>query len=1254
MELLVPLLLALALPFVLPIASWVSARRTRRRVAALEALVSEQTAALEQMSALVKELRREMRAPTTPTAAPQAPRPADAAAVPAQPAAVTPPVITPPVVTPIVSPPTAAEKPQAPAPPRPQAEIGPPMPVAEKPRADVEPPRAAAAPPPRPPAIHPPPRPPAPPPAAPSGPAFDWESLVGVKLFSAIAGIALVLAAVFFLRYSVQQGWLQPPIRVMIGIVVAITLLVVCELKAARKYPATANALDAAAIAILFSTFFAAHALWNLIPAALTFGLLALVTALAVLLSLRRESLFIAVLGLLGGFATPALLSTGENRPVPLFAYLLLLNVGLAWVAYRQAWPVLTVLTLILTTIYQWGWVFKFLSQADVSLAMGIFLIFPIVSLAGLLLARRSAEDREASVGNATFEWTAMASAVLPVLFAAYLAAVPAYGARAGLLFGFLLLVDTGLLAITIVRRQPVLHAIGALGTLVVMAVWISSAYASRFRFTAVGFTAAFVLFFLSAPAVARWFSRPLSGPAAQAAYAGPLLLFVAPALARIEPAFVEPWPLFLPLLGLVLACAWRAIATTQGFFFFVAVFFAVGAEAVWSTSYLTIPRLPTAVAIYAIFGVTTAVVPMVARRMRRTLRPDWAAGVVLLVTLGLLLYLASGDVAPEALWALALLLAILNAAVFIESASARMPVVAFVGTVFSWLILAVWSIRGAAAVGLLPSLTVITGFTLVTLAGYAWAHVRLRESADAVRGGGFTNGLFLSLLGHLFVLFVAINREWSLPPWPVFATLAVVTLATGATSLVTRRMGVHAAGTVAAAVIVLAWTVAANAAPWMTVAIAASAVVSAFALGWIPVARRLGAGSAVAGAAASAIFLSTLTIVVATGGRVSPPFLIILAAHVANFSVLLALTWSRRWRHVAFAAMLMGGFVLFAWQVQRSQEDWKQLLTLTGAIYAIFTAYPLIVGSQVKHDREPWITALLAAAIAFFTARAALTAGGLDWMIGVLPVIQGLITAVLLRALLRLEPPGERDLGRLAAVAGAALAFVTVAIPLQLDHQWVTIGWALEGAALAWIYGRIPHRGLLLASIALLAVVFARLALNPDIFTYEPRGATRIFNWYLYTYLITALAFFAAARWLARTDDTLATGLPRMSRVLPAAAVLLLFLLLNIEIADYYATGPEITFRFGATVSQDLTYTIGWLVFGMLLLAAGIYARARPARVTAVLLIAITTFKCFLYDLASLEGLYRVASFVGLAMSLALVSLALQKYVLAKPKEVG
>ena len=57
-------------------------------------------------------------------------------------------------------------------------------------------------------------------------------------------------------------------------------------------------------------------------------------------------------------------------------------------------------------------------------------------------------------------------------------------------------------------------------------------------------------------------------------------------------------------------------------------------------------------------------------------------------------------------------------------------------------------------------------------------------------------------------------------------------------------------------------------------------------------------------------------------------------------------------------------------------------------------------------------------------------------------------VLALLLRRLLALDAPGSRDLGRLALVAGAALAFITVAIPLQLDKEWITLGWALEGAA--------------------------------------------------------------------------------------------------------------------------------------------------------------------------------------------------------------
>jgi uncharacterized membrane protein len=234
-------------------------------------------------------------------------------------------------------------------------------------------------------------------------------------------------------------------------------------------------------------------------------------------------------------------------------------------------------------------------------------------------------------------------------------------------------------------------------------------------------------------------------------------------------------------------------------------------------------------------------------------------------------------------------------------------------------------------------------------------------------------------------------------------------------------------------------------------------------------------------------------------------------------------------------------------------------------------------------------------------------------------------------------------------------LAFVTAAIPLQLEKQWITIGWALLAAALAWLYGRIPHRGLLWWTLGLAAAVLVRLSLNPAVLTYHPRADLPVWNWYLYTYLVAAGALLVAGRLLGRTDDRLSQGLPRLSVLANAGAGLLLFLLLNIEIADYFSTGPTLTFSFlsgRATLAEGLTYTLGWGIFALGLLVTGIVARSRGTRIAAIALLLGTVLKGFLFDLASLGGLYRVASFVGLAVCLAAVAVLIQRFVLVRAPE--
>ena len=874
--------LVLAVPFVLPIALWVALYRTRTRLVLLEEALNEQREVLNRVSGQLAPLREtlgrtcERREPEPWRLCRSSKRRARQAIRPPVEAPSAPPVVTP--------------RPPAPPPPAPPRPVPPP------------PPRPA-----------PPPRAPEPPvPAEPPAPSFDWESLAGAKLFPAISGIAIVIAAVFFLKYSAQQGWLQPPVRVLIGIAVAIALLVVCELKAARRYSTLANALDAAAIAILFATFFSAHALWNLIPALVAFVLLAGVTAIAVLLSLRRESLFIAVLGLLGGFATPALLSTGENRPVPLFAYLVLLNVGLAWVAYKQTWPVLTVLTLILTTVYQWGWVHRFLTDSQLPTALGIFAVFPVLAVAALTFGRRGSLRGRTAEQDA-FEHTTVVSAALPLLFVAYLAAVPAYGAHPALLFGFLLLLDAGLLAITIGLGRMSLHAIGGLATVLIWAAWLSTSYVSASRSMAVAFVAAFVAFYLLAPAIAGRFGRPLTGPARQAAYTGPASLFVFAVIAYSYPADASLWPLFAPLLGLVVLCAWRAMALEQGGLFFAASFLAVAAEAVWSARHLTVERLPAAVTIYVLFGVVTSAVPLVARRLARPLRPAAGGGLVLLASLGLLLFLSSGSIAPFAVWSLALLLAILNAGLFIESAAVRMPALSQVGSVLSWAILGLWWYRTAAVVGVLPSLAVVTGLTLITLGGHTWAHFSLKSARDEATPDHFT-ATALGLLGHAFLFFVALNPQWSLPPWPLFGSLAVATLAVSVTSLATRDRLLHVLGVGAAAFVIAGWAAAGGHA---TTALLASMVISGYALAWIVVAARTGAAEFAKRGAAVALFGSELTALFAalpserflSSGAAAAPFGLLLAVHAANVAVLLTLTMQGRWPWVATGVLVSSWF---------------------------------------------------------------------------------------------------------------------------------------------------------------------------------------------------------------------------------------------------------------------------------------------------------------------------------------------------------
>jgi hypothetical protein len=725
---------------------------------------------------------------------------------------------------------------------------------------------------------------------------------------------------------------------------------------------------------------------------------------------------------------------------------------------------------------------------------------------------------------------------------------VPGYGARFGILFGLLFLIDAGLLAISLARREFLLHLAGGLGTLVSLVAWLAQSYSSAAWPGVLAVVAVFFLVYLLAEPLASALGRKADAPLGRATRVAPFLLVAVPALVALEPAALRPLPLFgtaFVLLGLAAAAA---ITRKRGTLYYVAVFFVLWRRP-WSARYLAPERLGTALVLYLVFGLAYLGVPCWLAASS-ALAPPWGGGAVLIASLVLLLYLADHRVAPGALFGLALLLAILNAGLFIETASARLPALSLVGGFLSWIVLAAWWLEAADTVALLPALAVVTGLALLMLAGHAWVQSRTAEAAAR----GFSVGSALGLVAHIFLLAVAADPQLGIPPWPVFAGLAVLALAFAGAALYLRDGAFHAAATLAGAIVLLVWIANAPTAAWCSVGLVALGVLAAFALAAIRMGRAVG-DSGTAWSVAAVIALAALHFgAILSSGATAPATAVLAAAHVVALGTLLAVATARGWLKLGLLAVGTGAFAVLVFATLHAGADqWPARLGLAAAIYAVFLAWPFAAGQAAVGSREPWLAAILASAPFFFAARQALVAGGYKHVIGALPLAQAAAMALLLRRLLAVEPARGRDTGRLALVAGAALAFVTVAIPLQLEKQWITIGWALEGAALAWLYRRIAHRGLLLTSAGLLGAAFVRLALNPEIFHYTPRSEVPIFNWYLYTYLVCAAALVVAGR---RCSPPTTTSPPpcRACRPQRSRARALLFLLLNIEIADFYA----------------------------------------------------------------------------------------------------
>ncbi len=310
-----------------------------------------------------------------------------------------------------------------------------------------------------------------------------------------------------------------------------------------------------------------------------------------------------------------------------------------------------------------------------------------------------------------------------------------------------------------------------------------------------------------------------------------------------------------------------------------------------------------------------------------------------------------------------------------------------------------------------------------------------------------------------------------------------------------------------------------------------------------------------------------------------------------------------------------------------------------------VFAVFPFLFLKKFADKTFPWAAAALAGPAQFLLIFRLVKIAWPNSTMGLLPAafaIPGLLSLIVV--LKNIPAENKARLSQLAWFGGVALFFITLIFPVQFDRQWITIGWALEGAALLWLFHRVPHPGLRLTGFGLLVAAFVRLAFNPAVLEYHQRSATPIFNWYLYTYGIATICLFAGTKLLAPPRNLILKS--NVQPVLATLGTILAFLLMNIEIADYFsAPGSTLTFEFSGNFARDMSYSIAWALFALALLVAGILKKIPAARYAAMGLLCVAILKLFLHDLAQLGQLYRIGAFIGVAVIAMLASFAYQKF---------
>jgi uncharacterized membrane protein len=215
------------------------------------------------------------------------------------------------------------------------------------------------------------------------------ESRIGSHWLNRIGIAAVLIGVSYFLKFAFDNNWIGPAGRVTIGLLAGIAVALWSERFRSRGYTIFSYSLKAVGIGVLYLSLWAAFHVYSLIPSGVAFLAMLIVTAATAALAITQDAEILAVFALTGGFATPPLLSTGQNKELQLFSYIVLLDLATLALLAIKPWRRLLWLSYLGTLLLYVGWYSTFYDRTQLRLTLGFATLFFAIFAIAPLVARQ-------------------------------------------------------------------------------------------------------------------------------------------------------------------------------------------------------------------------------------------------------------------------------------------------------------------------------------------------------------------------------------------------------------------------------------------------------------------------------------------------------------------------------------------------------------------------------------------------------------------------------------------------------------------------------------------------------------------------------------------------------------------------------------------------------------------------------------------------------------------------------------------------